>query len=500
MGTHVHKMYFLTCVCLYLSIFSMAQVTYDKEIEYPFFESVQTTDQFLFTFTKLGKTFDQSELIIYNHSGEELNRITFQSKRRPELIQTAKMGGNTVFQLSTGEYVVIDGTGKEIARHTTISTDKIKRSQMLLTNSGATLIQQVKVKKVGVGLRVRHFNTEFEEQWKYEKFPEKGRYGYDMCAAKEDGNIAIIYTKGSMSYDKGICLLSPTGEEKAFENLGLKQTQLKSYKFENNFDGDWLYIGDYGSTSSETFKGIPLGMSIVKISSDNGALKSESLIDFVELQKKVGDKREDGTPVYSQSAPALHLLDIINIRGKSYYMCESYLSKERKYTKPGSTQSVDNINYYTQMILMDYYLLDVLNPTDNPKRIWKQSHNIEQELGSFGGAYGARQNLLKNGLFSYQGMHNGKIVTRGYAQMHNYYTLIDPDLGKEETENRVFWGDPIGKDVGVLPQRKSYNVSFGQTVISPYFSREGLLKNGDEFTLYQYDVRTNMLKLSKLNF
>lgn len=245
-----------------------------------------------------------------------------------------------------------------------------------------------------------------------------------------------------------------------------------------------------------------MGLSIAIIDGTNGKVKSESNIVFTEIQEKIGDKKSDGTPVYSQAAPAMQLLDIVNVAGKSYYLCESYISKDRQYTKPSSTpQSIDNIFYYTQIEFMDYYLLDVSNPVANTKRVWKQSRTVELELGSFGGPSSARYKLLRNGLFSYQGMHKDKILTRGYGQMHNFYTLIDPVKAKEDLSQRIYWGSPINTlDISVFPQRKTYNVSFVKTYIDAYFSDEGILKTGDSFTLYQYDYKTNKLQLSKLKF
>ena len=97
-------------------------------------------------------------------------------------------------------------------------------------------------------------------------------------------------------------------------------------------------------------------------------------------------------------------------------------------------------------------------------------------------------------------MYNGKIVSRGYGQMHNYFTLIDLNKGKEELDKRTFWGTPIGTDYNVLPQRKSYKVGFGSTFMEEYFTREGMLSLDGYFTLYQYDVAANTLNLAKIKF
>jgi hypothetical protein len=493
----------LLTIVISSSIYSQAQVTYDKEIEYSSFESLELTDKFLYTLTPVAKTYDQSELVIYSADGEELNKLTFQEKRRPTVSRTAEFGNETIFWMSTGEIVSVDEDGNEISRNKMPeSADKVKNSYTVFSDAGITVAQIVKVKKVGVGLRVIRYDSKYQEQWKYEKFPEKGKYGLDDCVVNKDGNVAIIYNTGYSDVNTGVCLLSNTGEEKAFTSFKLEKNSISPYTFEYSPEGDLNYLSYYGSTSTEKFKGTSTGLSYVKIDGTTGELKSEEFVEFLDIQKQVGDKKSDGTPIYNQIAPALQYQDIVEYNGKKYYLYESYLASDRKYTKPSSNpESVANINYYTALTLMDYYLLEVANPKATPVRVWKQSRTIEQELGSFGGPARAANNLRRNNLFSYKGMYNGNIVTVGYGQKHNFYTLIDPSKGMEDISSRTFWGEPISAlDHSLIPQRKSYNVGFGQSTISKYFANEGVVYTGGNFLLYQYDYRSNMLQLSKLKF
>jgi len=500
----VHKM-LLFLVFFFISIHSFSQVTYDKEAEYWTFEEFNTADDFLYTYTSVKSSYDKGELIIYDHSGTELNKIVLQSKRRPVIYNTTSCNGITYFELSTDEYLGLDKQGKEVFRKTLpVSADKVKTSRTLFTEAGVTVVQQVKVKKVGVGLRVIRYNNDFEQQWVYENIPEKGRYAVGDCTADAAGNVAVVYTKGDMSnsYEKGICLLSNTGEEKAFAKLDLKKSNIDPFQFKYAADGSIAYTSYYGSTNSEAFKGIPLGFSFVSIDGSTGAVKSEEYVDFLEVQKAAGDKRTDGTPVYNQKAPALHYLDKVSIDGKQYFLCESYTASERKYTKPATnSQSVANITYYTTLTLMDYYLLDASDLGATPLRVWKQPRTIEMELGSYAGPLALLGRMKNNNLFSYKGMQDGKIVTVGYGQLHNYYTLIDPAQGKENLSARTFWGEPINTlDLTILPQRKSYSLPSLQTIMPKYIANEGVVKSGDSYLLYHYDYRSNMLQFSKLQF
>ncbi|MDB4174454.1 hypothetical protein N9811_06605 [Bacteroidia bacterium] len=499
-SSKVYKIYLIATVMLCGSFASLAQITYDKTMEYDYFESIQSTDNFLFTMTLIKGTYDQSELVIFNHEGGELNRITFQAKRRPSIVQVGQMGGNTVFEISTGEFVVIDATGKEVARHTITLMDKVKTQVNYISDQGLTVVMNVKIKKVGAGLRVIHYSPSFEEAWKYEDITEKSKLRTDEVAVNKAGDVAIVYKKGN-TYDIGMYLISAAGELKANVDIDKKGGNLSAYKFEYLDNGDLLYLSDYGSTSTEMFKGIPTGMNVMVLDANSGAIKSETEVSFAELQALVGDKRADGTPVYKEISPALHTLEVVKLDGKDYLVCESYLSKDRTKNVPSSTPGNPGTNtYYTQMELMDYYLLDLAATLTNPTRVWKQTRVIEFELGSFGNASSARTTMAHNGLFSYQGMYDGKILSRGYGQMHNYLTLIDISKGKEELNKRTFWGKPISDEFKVSPQRKSYNASFGGTSLPKYYATEGVLSHKGAFTLYQYDNVTNTLNLAKINF
>lgn len=493
-------------MCLLLSFFllvssaSLAQVEFETSLPYDYFGAIKSSKNFLFTMTPLKKTYDQSELIILSFEGEELSRLQFQNRNRPTITKFGMMGESTVFMMSTGEFVLLDADGKETSRHTLTFEEKIKGSKTLISDKGITVIQEVKIPKVGSALRVTQFSTMFEEQWKYEEIAEKGKYDIEQVVLSNNGQLAILYKKG-MNADLGLCLLNSIGQEKAFVDVPRKTGQFSSYYFEYKSNGDLLLVSDYGSTSTEMFKGIPLAMSVITLDGVSGAVKSDVLVDFLELQQKLGDKTTDDKPVYSQIAPALHMLEVVQVEGEFYLICESYLSRDRKQNVPSTTPGNPGTDtYYTQMELLDYYLINLDNPLEKQKRIWKQPRTIELELGSFGSANSARPKMQQNGLFSYQGMYNGKIVSRGYGQMHNYFTLIDLNKGKEELDKRTFWGTPIGTDYNVLPQRKSYNVGFGSTFMEDYFAREGMLSLDGYFTLYQYDVSANTLNLAKIKF
>lgn len=247
----VNKIYLLICLFLCVSTPSLAQVTFDKQLDYSNFESIQTSDDFLYTFNPYLKTFDESELVLYDFAGKELNRFVFKAKRRPSLYSVVKRGENTLLYLSTGELVVVNKLGKEIERITIPNgDDDVKNSNIIFTELGAIIVMQVNVKKVGTGIRVKSFNTQFEEQWKYEKIPEKGKYDFNTFAVDKNGNVAVIYNNNK-SKNKGICLLNSEGKEKAFVELPLVHSLNNAYRFESNEDGDWLYVGEFGSTLKE---------------------------------------------------------------------------------------------------------------------------------------------------------------------------------------------------------------------------------------------------------
>ena len=169
-------------MCLLLSFFllvssaSLAQVEFETSLLYDYFGAIKSSKNFLFTMTPLKKTYDQSELIILSFEGEELSWLQFQNRNRPTITKFGMMGESTVFMMSTGEFVLLDADGKETSRHTLTFEEKIKGSKTLISDKGITVIQEVKIPKVGAALRVTQFSTTFEEQWKYEKIAEKGKY------------------------------------------------------------------------------------------------------------------------------------------------------------------------------------------------------------------------------------------------------------------------------------------------------------------------------------
>lgn len=500
LGCWTYKIGLLSLVLGFQIMNSNAQVSVDKSLDYDNFGMLQSTSNMMYTYSPVPKTFDQSELVFYNSNGDELNRIVLQAKRRPTVMQVAEMGDNVVFELSTGEFLVVDASGKEVLRKSFVFEDKVKSSVTRISNAGITVAMSVKIKKVGSGTRVIQYGTDLAEAWKFEDIQEKNKDRVSEMAISKKGTIALICKKGNTS-DLGFYALANDGSLKANKEVAKTRGKLDTYYFNFTENEDVLMLSDYGSTSTEMFKGIPLGMNVMVLDVNSGNITSETEVSFNTIQELVGDKRTDGAPFYKDIAPALHMLDIVSYEGKSYFLCESYLSRDRSHNTPSTTPgNPGTTTYFTQMELLDYYLIDVENPNEGVKRVWKQPRVLEFELGSFGGAAGARDRMAANGLFSYQGMYNGKIMSKGYGQMHNYFTLIDIAKGKEQLDERIYWGTPIGPDFTVTPQRKSYKMNFGSSFLQEDLAKEGIVAVGLAFTLYQYDFVTNTLNLTQLKF
>ena len=107
LGCWTYKIGLLSLVLGFQIMNSNAQVSVDKSLDYDNFGMLQSTSNMMYTYSPVPKTFDQSELVFYNSNGDELNRIVLQAKRRPTVMQVAEMGDNVVFELSTGEFLVV---------------------------------------------------------------------------------------------------------------------------------------------------------------------------------------------------------------------------------------------------------------------------------------------------------------------------------------------------------------------------------------------------------
>jgi len=171
-------------LCLSLLNIGTSQVSYEQSYEYDYFGKLNSTKNFIYTNNGINKEFAKSQLKLYSHSGKFINEITLEGKTSPEVQYAGTAGDVTIFALDRETYLFVDASGNEIDSKTFEGADKVKNEEMLFTKDGFVVVQQVKVKKVGVGLRVRKFTPDGNEEWLYENFPEKGNY-LRLCRVSE---------------------------------------------------------------------------------------------------------------------------------------------------------------------------------------------------------------------------------------------------------------------------------------------------------------------------
>jgi len=497
------KLNLLLLLCFFIgSQYVYGQIKFDNILTFSNYKRLYSTDKFIYLTSDIKKEYKKNELTLLDHTGKEVNRIILEGKVQPKINYAGTAGDKTIFSLDNDQYLVVNDQGQRVEEKSFVGEDNVKNEQLLFSDDGLILIQRIKVKKVGMGIRVRKLDLAYNQIWEYEKFPEKGRIDFDECRLQKDGSIAILFLKGGMSNEKGICLISPTGEEKAFEYLKLREETMDFYHFRESRDGNLVLFGDYGSNNTaksgpeSIAQGDPLGLCIVKVDGSNGQMISEDFIDFAALQVQAGDKREDGSPIYDQKAPLIHFMDVVHLNGKSYYLGESALMGSRSESSTSSA-GTSTTTSFKQLILQDYYLFDVTDPTGDPIRIWKPERTVELKIGG-ATTDRVRKVMMNNRLFSYQGMSDGKIVSRGFSHMHHYYTLIDPAIGMEKINERVYWPKPHGSNASTFPPRSTYYSSSTSSFGKVYLSDKGILPVGDGFVLYNYSDRTNLLKLASL--
>jgi len=478
-----------------------AQVNYSLNYDYDLFETIQSNSNHIYTYNMVSKTYDKNELKIYDLKGVFLNSFEFQARTRFALAGVSAMGDNTVFDMQNGdehEILIVNKGGKEVARKLITPEDKLRDFKMLTSTNSITLVTEVKVKKVGIGMRVERLNANLESQWKYEKFGD-GKYFFNMAASSQAGNVAVLIKNGNV-YEYSLLTLDAKGTELAFVEVDEQnEGSFTPYLFNYLNDNELLMVSDFGSTDAEVFKGIPQGVNIQRINSATGVISVTNSLSFLEVQNLVGDKKEDGLPVY-QVGPALRVLDLQTINGMQKLICESYFLKERKQSVPSSTAgAAPTVTYYNQLQLMDFYLLNLDKPAKEITRIWKQPRTVELETGSFTKANDMCEKLKYNNMFSYQGMYNNQLLIRGFGQLHNFYNLIPVDAKMEQMENRIYWGDPINCEANAVPQRQSYSKGMNYS-LPKSMSDEGLLPSANTFMLFDYDGITNQLLLTELTF
>lgn len=474
---------------------SQVALTYDHDQ----FQLLKSSNNLIYSFNKY-ESFDKYELILYNDKGSKLNRLTFESRAPLEILEVDDIGDLTVFHMSGSDYTILalDQDGNEKASTTLSFADKVRDIDMVTSKNGITMIVEVKRKKVGIGLLVQHYSLDLESSWSYEKFPEKGKYFiYDACS-NEEGSIAIVYKNGN-SDDYGLCLLSNKGDEVAFTDIDEQQLS-KFTPYLLRYSGNSIMmVSDFGSTSTETFKGIPLGLSVMTFNGSNGENTSANHISFEEVQQAVGDKRTDGSPLY-KDGPALRVLDIQDINGVKTLITEAYVFKERSYTKPSSSSSsVSSTTYYKQLELMDFYLLKVDNLQSDIHRIWKPARIIEVEGSSFTSAEGLCDIFEYNRFFSYQGMIGNQILYQGFAQMHQYYNTVSVTAPYESFATRHYWGTPLNCTPNSRPFLQSYNKPFGSTFLAKDLTNTGVLATKSGYILFRYNTTTDQISFNPIN-
>ena len=223
-------------LCLSLLNIGTSQVSYEQSYEYDYFGKLNSTKNFIYTNNGINKEFAKSQLKLYSHSGKFINEITLEGKTSPEVQYAGTAGDVTIFALDRETYLFVDASGNEIDSKTFEGADKVKNEEMLFTKDGFVVVQQVKVKKVGVGLRVRKFTPDGNEEWLYENFPEKGKYNFLTCHASANGNISILHSKGGMTYDKGLIVLSGSGEELRADDLKIEDPNFSPSQFKESPD------------------------------------------------------------------------------------------------------------------------------------------------------------------------------------------------------------------------------------------------------------------------
>lgn len=490
---------------LLFSLISKAQVPVEASHRYDLFQVLASNSNHIYTFNQVAKTFDKSELIVYDTEGKRLSRFEFQAKRGVTFLGAGTMGESTVFKIEGAqgyEVIVVNKAGEEVGRRTFDLADKIRNFEIVTNELGLTAIYEVKRKKVGVGIVILHLDTKLDSAWSYENFREDGKYFYQGADLKEDGSLAMLLKKGNTNA-YSLCLIDPAGNEKALVDIDIKGlTKYDPYLFQYHTETEILLVADYGSTSEETFQGYPLGMHILKLNANDGSEISSSTLSFNEVQQAVGDKHGDKNdiPVH-QVGPALRVLDVQTIKGKATLVCESYTVGERQHSVPSTTEGMPpTITYFKQVRLMDFYLLDLESPKTAIHRIWKPGRVIELEAGTFGSSSFLCSLLKRNGLFSYQGIVGDKMVIRGFGQMYHYFNTIPLDHTSESLKTRVFFGPRLNCEPTQMPQQMSYFKQFASSSLSENLKREGLLKAGNSYLLFDYNAISNQLNFTKLNF
>ena len=389
--------------------------------------------------------------------------------------------------------IQVDADGNETFRKE-FEYGKFSDVKLYAYDNGFFLTSEVKVKKVGTGVRIERLDGEFNSQWTFDHIPEKGKHFHRLTAMAPDGKVSFVYEIGNSEKYKAITV-NTSGEmmsDVEFNNNSL--SDVEPYRAYYSGTNELTIIADAGATNNTVFMKMATTLLVNTIDVASGTETSSQKLSFKAVQEEVGDKREDGGLVYPE-APALRVVDVQKINGQNTFICESYLMKERSESvRATSSSTTATVVSFKQIAMMDLYLLNASNLSAGIRRIWKPKRTLEMDGLTYTTSVRYCNLLEENNLFSYQFIQNDNIVVRGFSQNYEYINWIPVGASHDGVLTRKYWGEPISNKRGTSNFTQTFRTS--SVGNKPNINRDGLLQLSDGFILYHYDGITNELELS----
>lgn len=491
----IQPKFFLICSILFLSSFVFGQIDVNESYRYDFFEKIGNSNNLTYTISSLPKVFDKKILTTYDLNGKHLSTIDVPYKQIPELESCISVGNNTVFYFSFSYtkdilLIVLDSKGQEVSRKT-IEYLKVFGTDLLPAgNDKFYLVAGVKNKKQGVS--VECFNLNLESQWNYSKIPEKSKYFYTKSAVNTNGDVALIYSVKSV--DDHILFIDANGNELGDQQInkeGLKH--YAPYKMHFKSPDELLVFADYGTFNEDPHMTTPTGLSIKHFNKVAEEIGNQNL-DFNVVREQWGNRTIDGQLV-AEPTPSLRVVDIQTINGKSTLIAESYYLTQRSETTRANPQAQPTTVVYKMLTMLDLYLLNLDNLSENMERIWKPERTISIKGIKYYDATDFCDLLEEKAMFGYQGLTGGQILIRGFSQNHEYFNTIPFNVNWEDVSTRTYFGLPLSESYNPRGYMQNFERASGIGPI-PGMGLSGFIKTNDRLVLYRFHRPTANLQFA----
>ncbi len=492
--------YCLLALCLLLQTMSLnAQVSWQAPYRIDYFDQIDYSKNLVYTFNT-SKDAQSYELNLYSLKGAHLNRIDVPKKNSLKIRSCAAVGTNTVFYFidgNTGILLTIDKDGKEIASTEFEDKQSFSYDTYIQDCDGASFYLSRSFKGDKMGHTTEKFNLQCQRQWEYTLTPDKGKNQLMMANGSKHGVVLMSrYLKNAFAVEGPISMIFLDADGKVVSNTVLIPAPMfNPYMLRVLNDGSAFVVADYGKPASTIYPLIPQGINYMKIKTD-GTVVANVFLEHKLINGKLGQKKEDGTPMYVETQ-GVRIVDIRENAADITLVGESYYIKQYEITAPGTQTTMASTSINVDLTLGDLYLFNANDlELEKAKKIWKPK-KMYQMKGFFKGSIDyVYEEMMGIHAMTFQGFKGNDLVVRNFNRGFQYVNIIKESESSDNAATRVYFGKSIGStgsNITYVPIESDNTGKAGQIY------REGVMLTEQGILLYQYNLITSNLQFSFIN-